>query len=64
MPIPDSVIPAEKETEEQAAASARYRAVTDACNALLRKQQTCSNCCHKCEIKCAELQAWLDVGEN
>lgn len=64
MPIPDSVMPAEKETEEQAATSAKYRAVTDACNALLRKQQTCSNCCYKCETKCEELQAWLSVGEN
>ena len=61
MPIPDSVIPAEKETEEQAAASARYRAVTDACNALLRKQMTCTKTCAWCAEKCQELQAWLDV---
>ena len=63
MPIPDAVLPPEPETEAEAA-RLRCELVTAACNALLAKQIECKTNCAACENKCAELQTWLDVGED
>lgn len=64
MPIPDAVLPPEPETEAEAAHRLRCELVTAACNALLAKQIECKTNCAACENKCAELQNWLDVGEE
>ena len=64
MPIPDAVLPPEPETEAEAAHRLRCELVTAACNALLAKQIECKTNCAACENKCAELQTWLDVGED
>ena len=63
MPIPDAVLPDEPEADDQRKLNERYRAVNDACNALLHRQLTCSKLCGvNCPEKCKELQEWLDVG--
>ena len=62
MPIPDAIIPDEPESEDQRKLNERYRAVNDACNALLAQQLVCGKTCHWCSSKCEYLQAWLDVG--
>ncbi len=67
MPIPDAKIIANKDsdvTEAEAAHQLRCELVTAACNALLAKQIECKTNCAACENKCAELQTWLDVGED
>ena len=61
MPIPDAVLPQEPETEAEAEHRKRREVVYAACNALLRKQMTCTKTCAWCAEKCQELQAWLDV---
>lgn len=57
MPIPNVVFvdsdPAEPVVDARAAEVQRVT------NALLQKQQICGNCCHKCELKCGELEAWI-----
>ncbi len=68
MPIPDTVAPDDDYREAQRRAEEAQNAETarifSACNALLRRQQTCGKTCHWCAEKCEELQAWLDVGEK
>ena len=64
MPIPDAVLPPEPETEAEAAHRIGREAVYAAVNALLAKQIECKTNCAACENKCAELQTWLDVGED
>ena len=66
MPIPDAVLPEERDHETEAETTHRLRCelVTAACNALLAKQIECMTNCAACENKCAELQNWLDVGEE
>ena len=64
MPIPDSVLPKEPKSEHRkdiVKQRLATRKVFRACNALLRKQMTCSKTCAWCSEKCQELQAWLDV---
>jgi hypothetical protein len=58
-PTPD-VIFVDSEPAEPAvdARAAEVRRVT---NALLKKQQICGNCCHKCELKCGELERWINL---
>lgn len=57
-PIPDVVfVDAEPPDDDH---TRRQRKVQEACNALLKKQQICGNCCHKCEFKCKELEAWIN----
>lgn len=63
MPIPDTVLPAEPETEAEAEHRKRRELAYAACNALLSKQLACGKACATCEGKCDELQKWLDVGE-
>lgn len=64
MPIPDSILPAERdhETEAETTHWLRCELVTAACNALLAQQLVCGKTCHWCSSKCPQLQAWLDVG--
>jgi hypothetical protein len=63
MPIPDTVLPAEPETEAEAEHRKRREIIYAACTALLSKQLACGKACATCEGKCDELQKWLDVGE-
>ncbi len=67
MPIPDSVLPKEPKDEHRKTLVKQRiatRKVFRACNALLRKQMTCQVACHKCEMKCQELQNWLDAEDK
>jgi hypothetical protein len=61
MPIPDAVIPTERETPDQTTARLRYELVVKVCKNLADKSLVCGRACHKCEEKCAELQAYLDL---
>lgn len=63
MPVPDVVFVDAEPTPEEIW-NARQRLVERVCNALLKKQQSCGNACHKCEQKCKELEQWINLDEE
>jgi hypothetical protein len=63
MPVPDVVFVDAEPTPEEIW-NARQARVEKASNALLKMQQTCGNCCHKCEKKCKALEQWLNLDEE
>jgi len=58
MPVPDVIFIDAEPAEPADARAAEVQRVT---NALLKKQQICGNCCHRCELKCAELETWINL---
>ena len=59
MPIPDVVFVDHEKPAEPA--DARAAEVQRVVNALLARQKICGNCCHKCELKCGELEVWINL---
>lgn len=59
MPIPDVVFVDEEPAE--LVVDARAAEVQRVVNALLLKSMSCGNICAKCEMKCPELQTWINL---